>query len=119
MVNPSASSAYIAPRLTPLMTCWRKTSKKLISDQPSTRSRRYPQHSGLRNFGGHADIRSLRVQAVRRSGLVLVILEHAHHFLKDVAVRVERQLALQGLELGLLQRIAHVVAIGRDRNSTR
>src|SRR5947207_6206280 len=113
MVNPSARSAYIAPRLTPLMICWRRTSPKSISDQSSTNHARYSNHSGLRDFRCHADVRSLRVQAVRRTRLVLVVLEDAHDLSEEVSVRVEGQLTLQRLELRLLHGIADVVPVRR------
>src|SRR6266853_1866696 len=117
MVNPSASSEYIAPRLTPLMICCRRTSQKSISGQRLRSSTSLGSRAW--DFRCHADIRSLRVEAVRRSGLVLVILEYAHHLVEDVAIGVERDRALQRLDLRRLHGIAHVVAIGlgtRRRN---
>src|ERR1700681_2212662 len=55
--------------------------------------------SGRGRLRSDADIGVLMVHVVRGEGLVLVVLEYAHDLGQHVAVGIERDQALQGLDL--------------------
>src|SRR6185312_16441957 len=102
ILNPSASSEYIAPRLSPLMICCSRTSWKLMLPDPQETRRR------LRSGRRHANVLVLELDIVQRVGGILVDLEDADDLVVDVAVLVERNLALQRLHMGGLDGVAHV-----------
>src|SRR5262245_54841277 len=104
MVKPSASSAYIAPRLTPLMTCCSRRSRVLIASGPPSRcksghgrQRRQSDGSRTRRRWRDADVFVLGVEVVERLRLVHLVLEHADYLVEHVAILVERDVTLQGL----------------------
>src|SRR5580693_2257930 len=123
MVKPSARSAYIAPRLTPLITCWSRTSQKVTCDPraPVTagcRARVYaaPRYDGqliprLRALRRRSFVSVLMDDVVVRVLRVVPVLKHAHDLRQHVAVLIEGDFALQRLELGGLHGVADVGAI--------
>src|SRR5580704_11695236 len=107
MVKPSARSAYIAPRLTPLMICCSRMSQNVTSGAPAARH----DARASRAFRRRAFVLLLVDHVVVRVFGIVAILEHAHHLGKHVAVGIEGDLALQRLELGGLHGVAHVGAM--------
>src|ERR1700688_2078567 len=99
----------MAPRLTPLMTCWISTSWKVIGRYPSSVSKRdVTEPSAGGRLRRHADVLVLVDHVVVLKLRIVLDLEDADHPAVDVAVLVERDLALHGLELGALDRVADV-----------
>src|SRR5262249_28829241 len=105
MVNPSASNEYMAPRLTPLITCCSRTSQSIR--RLSKQRERYPR---LRLWCRPEILLLVDDIVVRILGIVLV-LEDADGAILDVTVVVEGDDALQGLQVGRLHRIANIGAV--------
>src|SRR5208282_4885020 len=112
MVNPSAKSEYMAPRLTPLITCWISTSWNVIGRYlPSDSKRDAAEPSAGGRLRRHADVLVLVDYVVVLKLRVVLDLEDADHPAVDVAVLVERHLALERLDLRSLDRVADVGVI--------
>src|SRR6266545_3340103 len=103
MVKPRASRAYIMPRASPLITCWRRTSKMLIvGGLRAGAGGACPEFTSdpLLLLGGDPDVLDLAVlPLVDGDGPV-----------RDVAVLVVGDRALNGAQLRGLDRVAEVRA---------
>src|SRR5262245_35295493 len=104
MVKPSASKAYIMPSASPLTICWRKMSSEPMADGSPAR-RGWRDGPGQRALlpGGDGDVLDLAVPPlVDRNGPR-----------QDVAVRIERDWALERRELGGLDGVPQVRPVDR------
>src|SRR5580704_2043809 len=107
MVKPRARSAYIAPRLTPLMTCCSRMSQKVTSVPRAARRDAETSRAGRRR----SLVLLLMDDVVVGEFRIVPVLEDADDLRHHVAVLIEGHLALQRLELGRLHGIADVGAI--------
>src|SRR5579884_3379238 len=105
MVKPSASREYIAPRLSPLMTCCRRMSRNVMgaSHLPPPAP---PGDRAISLLGGDPDVVVLVQRIVGRVLLVEADLEDADDLVLQVPVLVKGDLALDRLEVGGLDGVA-------------
>src|SRR6266700_4879283 len=106
MVKPSASSEYIAPRLTPLITCWSSTSHWLIASSLDAAPR-----AGSSRLRRWFEILQLVRDVVQGVFVIVTVLEDADRAVENVAILVESHRSLQRVDMRTLDRVADVRAV--------